>query len=695
MLSDDSFDQGDSALEPPPFAPAMPAVAAVSSNVGPPKPRVRSNSVSGGETPADYGLEESMSGDLGEFRISSIHDTGISLLSRAGHPGSMGAIDPKKNVLSSVLAQEEQRGRARTISSPAGLDRVRSPSEARSVASSPSFALSPVRKRKVDTGPVVRDRYGFKRSFEHVSKEDQDAFNLYYAGVCERRRAKWESLLKRFNGQLPAKQIGGDRLKRYIRKGIPHELRTRFYQKCWLFYSGAAKDLDENPGLYTMLVYREEQDRSQGYTRETNKILEFVEVIERDLHRTFPENIHFNPSPTDLRPDGSFSHLPSEQAESCANSIRSATSPKPVNPYIRSLRRILVAFAYFSWNHPDETRCPPRSCTYKIGYCQSLNFIAGLLLLIDARTSGSGGTSGATPDGGMAFGSGDEETALKVEERTFWLLVAIVEKLLPSETYGASLEGAQVAQEVLWNWLLGERGVRFGVARVAKWVSSMELADAGVAPPPPNSQNGAVNGVKKKRGKSKTRSSMPPLSMVTTSWFMTLFVNVLPVETVLRVWDNFFFQGEKVLMRVTLTLIKIHEDQVLACNDPTEAWKVVKSIPPRMIDCHRLMEICFKPRISLNPFEHDSAGQGSGTMSKQSSNSSIHHDDSDEDPENNNSPMITNDPLRGYIENGGSASDRRLAKYHRRGVGSVPSKLIKYYRDLALQERKERNGSHH
>ncbi|KAI8840563.1 rab-GTPase-TBC domain-containing protein [Chytridium lagenaria] len=548
--------------------------------------------------------------------------------------------------LEKVIAQEDaQRGRARTISSPAGLDIVRSPSETRSIASSPSCTFSPVRKRKVDLGPVVRDRYGFKRSFEFVSKEDQDAFNIYYAGVCERRRAKWESLLRKNAGQLPQKAIGGDKLKRYIRKGIPHELRTR----CWLYYSGAQRDMEENPGLFTMLVYREEQDRSQGYTRETNKLLEFIEIIERDLHRTFPENIHFNPTPIIFDPTA---HL--------------ATSPA-----------VLIAFSYYSWPHPDETRAPPRSCTYRIGYCQSLNFIAGLLLLVDARTSGSNGVSGATSEGGMAFGAGDEETALKVEERTFFLLVAIVERLLPLETYGASLEGAQIAQEVLWNWLLGEKGVRFGVSRVAKWVGNLEndIAPSLLVP--------------EEEGVSKTRGSgnMPPLSMVTTSWFMTLFVNVLPIETVLRVWDNFFFQGEKVLMRVTLTLIKIHEDQVLACRDPTEAWKVVKSIPPRMIDCHRLMEICFKPRLSLNPFDTEPS-TSNPALSRGGSTSSITIDDSDDD-----GPQLSmNDAVRVSGEAGNEYLDRRLGRYHRRGVGSVPSKLIKYYRDLALQERRERSG---
>ncbi|KAJ3116265.1 tRNA-dihydrouridine(20a/20b) synthase [NAD(P)+]-like protein [Phlyctochytrium bullatum] len=651
IRSEDSLDQGDSALEPPPFASPAPEPPVKQMAETSPANRVRSRSVAGGEVPSRE-LAELHSGDLGEFRLAGGGEAsaGLSLLARAGSSTAVSrASETAANpALASIIAQDEvQRGRARTISSPAGLDHGRSPSEARSIASSPSCTFSPVRKRKVDQGPVVRDRYGFKRSFEHVSKEDQDSFNMYYA-------------------------------------------------KCWLYYSGAQKDLEENPGLYSMLSYREEQDRGHGYTRETNKIMEFIEIIERDLHRTFPENIHFNPTPPELRPDGSFSHLPAAEpakSPSSASSIRSAaTSPKPLNPYIRSLRRVLVAFAYYSWPHPDENKTPPRSCTYRIGYCQSLNFIAGLLLLIDARTSGAGGVSGTTSEGGMAFGSGDEETALKVEERTFWLLVAIVERLLPPETYGASLEGAQVAQEVLWNWLLGEKGTKFGVARVAKWVNTLD--SDGFGPPPAATANGGtvrrIGGPGSRRGKSKSRGSIPPLSMVTTSWFMTLFVNVLPVETVLRVWDSFFFQGEKVLMRVTLTLIKIHEDQVLACSDPTEAWKVVKSIPPRMIDCHRLMEICFKPRLSLNPFDHDSTasapssaqpsrgGSASSLAVDKTGTSSGNHEDSEEDPEGHSSPVIMNDPLRGYSEGGAVIPmDRRLAKYHRRGVGSVPSKLIK------------------
>lgn len=34
--------------------------------------------------------------------------------------------------------------------------------------------------------------------------------------------------------------------------------------------------------------------------------------------------------------------------------------------------------------------------------------------------------------------------------------------------------------------------------------------------------------------------TMPPITLVTSHWFSTMFVNVLPVETVLRIWDCFF-----------------------------------------------------------------------------------------------------------------------------------------------------------
>lgn len=69
-----------------------------------------------------------------------------------------------------------------------------------------------------------------------------------------------------------------------------------------------------------------------------------------------------------------------------------------------SLRRILYAFAV---HNPS------------IGYCQSLNFVAGMMLIFMS------------------------------EEESFWLLITVVEKLLPADYYTASMVGTYVDQFVL------------------------------------------------------------------------------------------------------------------------------------------------------------------------------------------------------------------------------------------------------
>lgn len=152
------------------------------------------------------------------------------------------------------------------------------------------------------------------------------------------------------------------------------------------------------------------------------------------MQRTFPENIYFKPKTKDVPP---------------------APFDNP-DPLVDCLRRVLVAF---SFHNPE------------IGYCQSLNFIVGLLLLFFP------------------------------EEEAFWMLVVITEDLLPVGMYSKSLSGALTEMSVFRS--IVKKKCKSVVKKVAK--GNMIELDALISP-----------------------------------WFMTIYINVLPIESVLRVWDSFF-----------------------------------------------------------------------------------------------------------------------------------------------------------
>lgn len=147
----------------------------------------------------------------------------------------------------------------------------------------------------------------------------------------------------------------------------------------WAEVSGAS-ELRE-PGLYQDLLARHAGDNTSC-----------LEQIDMDTHRTFPTNGKFT----------SFFRLSRPFAE--------FRLPRPVffagnGPGVAKLRRVLVAY---SWRDPS------------IGYCQGMNLLAALLLLV-------------YPD----------------EEDAFWMLCSMLERVLPSDYYSSQLLVSQADQKVL------------------------------------------------------------------------------------------------------------------------------------------------------------------------------------------------------------------------------------------------------
>lgn len=371
---------------------------------------------------------------------------------------------------------------------------LRPPVRPSSTGSNSSAAIICSRAPKTDssrplpipTPTAMRDQYGFLKSSNHITNEQHDVWSTAYASSQERRTQKWLSYMGELSlpTQTPVRfPPRSAKTQRFIRKGIPPDWKGN----AWFFYADGERYLQKHPGLFATLVSRAcfelNSDDKDG--------------IERDLHRTFPDNIRFKPEPTVLSP---------------------TQYPTLETPLLASLRRVLQAFAL---------HCP------RIGYCQSLNFIAGLLLLFLS------------------------------EEKAFWMLHIITTDYFPG-THDVDLEGAKVDL-----WVL-----------MAAFKESMP----GLWPKVGNVEGNA----------GPREATLPTISLCTTSWFMSLFVGTLPVESVLRVWDILFYEGSRTLFRVALAIFKLGEQRIKAMSDPMEILQIVQSLPRGMLDVGALMDVAFR-----------------------------------------------------------------------------------------------------
>lgn len=365
--------------------------------------------------------------------------------------------------------------------------------------------INPRAPPQLPPDPIARDRYGFKKATQYINIQQYDEWNVGYSEYLIRRRIKWEALMKQYGlptenpVRFPPKT---EKVKRYIRKGIPPEWRGA----AWFWYAGGPGRLIQNSGLYQKLM----RDINIGKLSESDR-----EHIERDLNRTFPDNAKFKPD----RP---------KRKRSNGEVIEEAPDDIPDTPIIRSLRRVLQAFAI---HNPS------------IGYCQSLNFLAGMLLL---------------------FLNEDEE-------RAFIMLNVITSLHLPG-THAKVLEA---------NVDIGVLMMCIKESMPAIWA---KIDDSNEDINRPSNTN------------SGSLSRLPTVSLATTAWFMSCFIGNLPTETVLRVWDVFFYEGSKTLFRIALTIFKVADADIRSANEHMEIFQLVQTIPRRLLDANGLMEACYKRR---------------------------------------------------------------------------------------------------
>ncbi|WEW54979.1 hypothetical protein PRK78_000406 [Emydomyces testavorans] len=244
----------------------------------------------------------------------------------------------------------------------------------------------------LSTATALRDQYGFKKETAYITVTQYNAWNEPYSRYVDYRRQKWIEMLKD-NGLRHEETLTfpprSNKMKRYIRKGVPPEYRGAV----WFWYAGGHDYLRQNPGLYRNLVEKALQVPMN----------DDMEHIERDLHRTFPDNIHYKPD------SASETRRPSGAGSSNLN----YSSDAPETPIIQSLRRVLYAFSLHN---------------SKIGYTQSLNFITGLLLLFLPEEKAFCMLHIIT----STYLPGTHEVSLEGANADLWILMVALKESLPS-----------------------------------------------------------------------------------------------------------------------------------------------------------------------------------------------------------------------------------------------------------------------
>eukprot|EP00944_MAST-04C_sp_MAST-4C-sp1_P001506 g1506.t1 len=76
-----------------------------------------------------------------------------------------------------------------------------------------------------------------------------------------------------------------------------------------------------------------------------------------------------------------------------------------------------------------------------------------------------------------------------------------------------------------------------------------------------------------------------PIKPFAIKWFLCLYVNSIPLEIVLRVWDIFFHEGVKSLHRVGLSALYLQQDNILKWSSTKEFGHIYNGIDNATTEC--------------------------------------------------------------------------------------------------------------
>uniref|UniRef100_A0AAY4CA74 TBC1 domain family member 9B n=1 Tax=Denticeps clupeoides TaxID=299321 RepID=A0AAY4CA74_9TELE len=157
------------------------------------------------------------------------------------------------------------------------------------------------------------------------------------------------------------------------------------------------------------------------------------------------------------------------------------------------------------------------------------------------------------------------------EEQAFWLLVALCERMLP-DYYNTRVVGALVDQ-----------GVFEELTKECLPLLYEHMQELGV------------------------------ISTISLSWFLTLFLSVMPFHSAVLLVDCFFYEGIKVIFQVSLAVLHANMELLLASNDEGEAMTILgryldnvvnkQTVSPPIPHLHALLTSGDEPPPEIDVFD--------------------------------------------------------------------------------------------
>ncbi|CAI2355722.1 unnamed protein product [Caenorhabditis sp. 36 PRJEB53466] len=139
-------------------------------------------------------------------------------------------------------------------------------------------------------------------------------------------------------------------------------------------------------------------------------------------------------------------------------------------------------------------------------------------------------------------------------EDAFWFLIAITERYFDKTYFDSNLTGAQADQEVLKGLLEVQH------PKIMKHLQNLDI----------------------------------DVASFTLNWFIALFFDAVPFNTLLRIWDCFLLEGPKVLFRFAIVLIGKHEDEIISRTDAIGIMRVSKAATRLAFDEEAIVSMAFR-----------------------------------------------------------------------------------------------------